>query len=81
MSAILEGVKAAALVLSTKERCELIDFLEDISIDEMNSIRREWQLESQRRLMELESRTVTGVPLENVFRHRQSKRDRLSSRK
>ena len=72
MSAILEDVKAAAIMLSPTERCELINFLEDVSFDEMNSIRSAWEAESRRRFAEIESGIVTGVPLEEVFCHRKS---------
>ena len=72
MSAILEDVKAAAIMLSPTERCELINFLEDVSFDEMNSIRDAWEAESRRRFAEIESGIVTGVPLEEVFCHRKS---------
>ena len=72
MSAILEDVKAAAIMLSPTERCELINFLEDVSFDEMNSIRDAWEAESRRRFAEIESGIVTGVAVEDVFRHRKS---------
>ena len=72
MSAILEDVKAAAIMLSPTERCELINFLEDVSFDEMTSIRGAWEAESRRRFAEIESGVVTGVAVEDVFRHRKS---------
>ena len=72
MSAILEDVKAAAIMLSPTERCELINFLEDVSFDEMNSIRSAWEAESRRRFAEIESGVVTGVAVEDVFRPRKS---------
>ena len=72
MSAILEDVKAAAIMLSPTERCELINFLEDVSFDEMSSIRDAWEAESRRRFAEIESGAVVGVPLEEVFCHRKS---------
>lgn len=72
MSAILEDVKAAAIMLSPTERCELINFLEDVSFDEMSSIRDAWEAESRRRFAEIESGVVTGVAVEDVFRPRKS---------
>ena len=72
MSTMLDDAKAAAIKLSPTERSELIHFLEDISAEEMKSIRSSWEAESLRRFAELESGTVTGVPLEQVFGHRKS---------
>ena len=72
MSTILEDVKAAAIMLSPADRCELINFLEAVSFDETNSIRDAWEAESRRRFVEIESGTVTGVPINEVFRHRKS---------
>ena len=72
MSAILEDVKAAAIMLSPAERCELINFLEDASYDEMKSIRDAWEAESRRRFAEIASGAVVGVSVEEVFRHRKS---------
>lgn len=67
MAKTLEEVRDEAMTLGVEERGELADAIwESLLTDEEREIQEAWLVEAQRRLSELESGKVKGVPLEDV---------------
>lgn len=62
----VEEMEAALLKLPNQERARLAEVL-IASLDEENEIANAWADEAERRLAELRSGAVQGVPAEDVF--------------
>jgi putative addiction module component (TIGR02574 family) len=62
----VQELEAALLKLPNQERARLAEVLID-SLDEENEIAQAWTDEAERRLEELRSGKVQGVPAEEVF--------------
>lgn len=62
----VQELEAALLKLPNQERARLAEVLID-SLDEENEIAQAWTDEAERRLEELRSGEVQGVPAEDVF--------------
>lgn len=62
----VQELEAALLKLPNEERARIAEVLIE-SLDEENEIAPAWIAEAERRLEELRSGTVQGVPAEDVF--------------
>ncbi len=62
----VQELEAALLKLPTQERARLAEVLID-SLDQENEIAQAWTDEAERRLEELRSGKVQGIPAEEVF--------------
>ena len=70
MSPILEKLREEALALPQEERLELADSLYvslDVDADDFQ-LHPSWDAEIERRVEELRSAKVQGIPAEDVFR-------------
>jgi hypothetical protein len=72
MTPMLEDVKAAAIALSPEDRCELMNFLEGCTVEDLHAILGAWVIESERRFMQIQSGAIDGVSLDNVFAQRKN---------
>lgn len=64
----LEETKIAALALTLEERAELLDFLENITLEKCVDIRSEWSAVARQRLAEHEAGHRKAVPFDSVFK-------------
>jgi hypothetical protein len=69
MPTILDNLETLPPAPSPKKCFELIDFLEDISIEEMVSIPNSCQSESRKSFRDMESGSNNFVPLYDVLPH------------
>ena len=66
MNATLETVEAAALQLSSQDRAELIERLIDTVLPP-SPLHPEWEAEIARRVAEMDTGLVEGIPAQQVF--------------
>ncbi len=66
MTVSLEAIEAAALELSAQERTELIERLIDTVLP-APPLHPAWEAEIARRVAEMDSGLVEGIPAEKVF--------------
>lgn len=62
----VQELETALLKLPNEERARLVEVLIE-SLDEEHEVAQAWTAEAERRLEELRSGTVQGVPAEDVF--------------
>lgn len=67
-STMLEEIKTAAKALTLEERVELLDFLENTTLEKQDDIRAEWSAIADRRLAEHEAGKRQAVPFDSVFK-------------
>jgi putative addiction module component (TIGR02574 family) len=68
MAMTVEELTAAALALSEEDRAFLADRLtESLETPEETEHRKAWEIEIRRRVEELESGKVKGIPLDEVM--------------
>ena len=80
MGRTLDELRAEVLQLDTEERGALADSIwESFLTDEEREIQNAWIEEAERRLQEMRSRNVKGIPAEEVLARLRAKYDAGSS--